>query len=360
MKFLEGKTPAERNKIVAACVLGFLALLSLGYTFLSSGSSTKKKTITNGNANLIVKNASPNPNVNNGDRISTPEQVCAEDPFCGLTMLPENPFPPVYGDAPSRNIFALYEPPPPAPPKPSPMPSPIPIPSPTPPPFIITAANPSTNPVYAQQGDFTLEIFGDKFPADARILFNGIEVPTQYGGANRLTAQINASLVATPGQRQIVVRTPDGKMSNVAALEVAAPPVPNYNFVGLVARKRFNNDTAVLQDKTSKELQNVRLGSTLGRFKVVSISSKAVVLQDTTLAFNRHSLPFADEKSAARSGGATSTNPPPNNLPPEFNVYNQQPLQQCPPGIPCQGQIQSQPQPLQKNPNDDEDDNNPN
>ena len=61
------------------------------------------------------------------------------------------------------------------------------------------------------------------------------------------------------------------------------PTPPNFNYVGLIGKPRFN-DTAVLQDKSSKELQNVQRGDAVGgRFRVVSISEKEVVLIDATL-----------------------------------------------------------------------------
>jgi hypothetical protein len=49
---------------------------------------------------------------------------------------------------------------------------------------------------------------------------------------------------------------------------VTQPPAPNFNYVGLIGKPRFN-DTAVLQDKNSKELLNVTRGDVVGgRFRV--------------------------------------------------------------------------------------------
>ncbi len=365
MKILQGKTPAERKKTIAALVLGFLAVVALAYTFLFSGSGGKSAK-TNANANsktvAVVTNANANSQPN---PVKSVTDAKAEDDFYGLGPIPENPFPPVYADAPARNIFAFYVPPPPPVPKPV-QPSPLPQPSPPPPPdFFVQYANPQT--VYARQGDFALEIGGDKFTPDAKVLFNGVEVPTQFQNANRLTAQISADLIADAGQRQITVNAP-GKFSNTASLIVNQPPVPNFNFVGLVARQHFNNDTATIQEKSTKAFQNVRLGETVGRFKVVSISSKEVVMQDTQLNF-RHNIPFYDEKTAsARNSGATgagtgnpgrSGNPPANNgFPPGFDPNNQIQYQSIP-GIPGQYvqpqmQIPAMPQPTK--PADDVDD----
>ena len=364
MKFLEGKTPAERNKTIAAMVLGALAIIVLSYTFFFSGSSSSnKKTTVNSNSNsktvVIVNNGASN---SSEPQIPTVDQATRENPYADITPIPENPFPPTFGGETSRNIFALYEPPP-VIPRPSVIPTQPPIPTPTPFPISVQFINSNPNPVYARQGDFTLEVGGDKFTADAKVLFNGQEIPTQFAGAQRLTAQVPAALITAEGQRQIMVRTADGsKISNVMIFNVQAPPVPNYSFVGLVARKRYNNDTAMLQDKQSKEYKNVRLGEAVGRFKVVSISSREVIMQDTALSF-RHSLPFVDEGTAKNGGNGARQNPdystnPYNGIDPNVQLQQCQPVQ----GFPnqCfQQQIQPQmPQPPKRDPNDDDDNDN--
>jgi hypothetical protein len=300
MNFLQGKSPAERNKIIAVIVLGALAIITLAYTFLP-GSSPKRKTTT---AN---KEANNNSSLAQGksNQIQLPEEIRAEEL---PTSIPDDPFPPTGAIESSRNIFALYDPSDkpavaamPALNKPSPIPSPTP-----PPPMVLARVNPQM--VYARSKDFTLEVIGDKFTPETRILFNGQEVATQFVNAQRLTAQVSSGLISGEGQRQIMVRTPDGKLfSNVAGFMVQAPPMPNFNFVGLVARRGYNNDTATLQDKASKQYQNVRLGESIGRFKVASISSKEVVMQDNELGF-RHSLTFVDEKTVSKVGTNAQSN----------------------------------------------------
>jgi hypothetical protein len=355
MKFLEGKTPAERNKAIAAIVLGSLAAVVLSYTFLFSGGSPTKKTPANSNSNIKNTAAINNGNANTAPvEIPTVDQAANENPYAYITPIPDNPFPPVFGGETSRNIFAIYEPPP-VVPRPSVIPTQAPIPTATPPPILLAGINSNPPVVYARQGDFTMELGGDKFTADSKVLFNGQEIPTQFAGAQRLTAQVPAALITTEGQRQIMVRTADGsKMSNVMTFIVQAPPVPNYNYVGLVARKRYNNDTAMLQDKQSKEYKNVRLGEAVGRFKVVSISSKEVIMQDSALNF-RHSLPFIDERTAGKGGSSGSSgrqqnNDPLNNgFPQGFDPNMQIQYQQNIPGIPNQyTQQQIQPMPPQQ------------
>lgn len=362
-KLFEGKTPAERNKTIAAMVLGLLAVTALSYSFFFSGSPRRSATTPNNNANAN-KSAIRLPQNSAAPPIVSPDQARNDNPFEVLTPLPDDPYAPVFADAPSRNIFVLYDPsqnPPPLP-KPSPLPTPTPVPT---PPQFIAGVNPSSK--YSGERDFTLEVYGDKFTPETKILFQGMEIPTQYGGTQRLTGKVSASQIMGEGQRQIFVRTPDGKLySNNTALNVQAPPLPNYNYVGLVARKRYNNDTVVLQDKTNKQqFQNARLGETVGgRFKIVSISTKEVVMQDVQLSF-RHSLPFLDEKMAGTTGGAAvSTRPTSPNPNDGFGNVQFQTIQpgQYIPGITQQPppQPQQQPSPGQKPepPSDDDEDNN--
>src|SRR5436309_15086898 len=68
-------------------------------------------------------------------------------------------------------------------------------------------------------------------------------------------------------------------------LNVTPPPEPNFNYVGIIAKLR-GNDTAVLQDKSSKDLTNVQRGDMVANhFQVKSISEREIVVIDTTLNF---------------------------------------------------------------------------
>jgi hypothetical protein len=207
----------------------------------------------------------------------------------------DDPSPPAVPEA-SRNIFAYYVPPPPvqkpAPPTPTPTPAP-------PPPLTVSSVSPTN--VYARTSDFKLDVAGDKFTPQTRIYIDGRELETRYLGPQQLSATVPAAAIAYEGARQIVVRTPDGTLySNPATLNVAAPPVPNYTYVGLVGGQRYN-DTAILKDKNSKNLVNVQRGDTVsGRFRVTSISQREIVLVDTNLRI-KHTLPLTTE--GATPGG---------------------------------------------------------
>jgi hypothetical protein len=192
---------------------------------------------------------------------------------------------------PRRNIFAFYEPPP----KPSPVVK-IPEPSPTPtPPLLLASMSPAN--VYARTADFTLEISGDKFTPAVRVVLDGRELPSRFIGPQQLAATVSASLIANAGTRQVSVRSPDGSLySNTATLNIAAPPTPNYNYVGIIGKLHYN-DWAVVQDKNTKEVQNVQRGGLVGgRFRVTSISERELVVTDTTLKI-KHTIPFTRDPS---------------------------------------------------------------
>src|SRR5690349_9980135 len=119
-----GKSSTERNKMIAAIVLGFVALTALYLAFGRSSSATNIK---------VETKATPKPSSSNNRRTEAPSQVDQSL----LAAVPINYQPSYYGaDAPDpgRNIFAFTEPPPcypncPKPPEPIKTP---PTPTPTP------------------------------------------------------------------------------------------------------------------------------------------------------------------------------------------------------------------------------------
>jgi hypothetical protein len=121
------------------------------------------------------------------------------------------------------------------------------------------------------------------------------ELPTRYIGPQQLSATVPAALIANPGARQVMLRSADGKIySNTATLSVAAPPTPNYSYIGIIGTRRYV-DTAILQDKNNKETLNVQRGDLLaGRFRVTSISEKEIVLVDNNLKI-KHTLSMTSQ-----------------------------------------------------------------
>jgi len=90
-------------------------------------------------------------------------------------------------------------------------------------------------------------------------------------------------------------------------LSVAPAPTPNYSYVGIIGTPT-HVDTALLQDKTNKEILSVQRGDLLsGRFRVTSISEKEVVFMDANLKI-KHTLAMTEGE---RVSGAPLGRPTP-------------------------------------------------
>ena len=291
MQLFDPKNPNEKKKMVVAAVLALVAVIVLGYVFFGGGSSKPKP-----NSNVIVRSSpSPTRGLNQTGSPEPPtEDLSIYQPvsYSGTVAAASQA---------DRNIFSFYEPPPPTP-KPIYVPTPTPTPT---PPLVANGVSPSN--VYARTPtDFTMQLTGDKFTPAVHIVMDGRELPTRFISPQQLFTTVPASMIANPGTRQVMARTSDGHLySNSVALNVSPPPAPNFTYVGLIGKPRFN-DIAVLQDKSSKDLINVQRGGSVGgRFRVLSISEKEVVLIDEQLKI-RHPLPFTQDPS---SGAPFRTTP---------------------------------------------------
>jgi len=283
VQLFDPNNPGERKKALVAAILAIVALAVLGYVFLG-GSSRKPQP----NRNTTV--AQQRPQTGDGTR-QTPAEI-GDDDMSNLRPVPASWTVPSAAES-NRNIFAYYEP------TPTPVPvRPIPTPTPPPPPPLTLSSLAPAN-VYARTADFSLEAMGDKFTPAVRIAIDGRDLPSRFINPQQIAATVSASLISTPGARQVMVRSADGKLySNVLTLNVMQPPIPNYNYVGIIGKPRAN-DVAVLFDKGNKDLLNVQRGDVLGgRFRVTSISERELVLTDTTLKI-KHTLPFTTEGNPA-------------------------------------------------------------
>jgi hypothetical protein len=304
MALLEGKTPAERNKTIAAIVLGGLAFISLSYMLLGS-SSTPTKPASNNNRPTATATPTPRP------AVSTVALTPEEEDQNYLRPVDYKITPPSIPEA-GRNVFAYYEGPPPgATPKPEAVPTVVPTPTPVPPNMMLASVSPVN--LYARTGDFTLEVTGDKFTPAVHIEINGTQLPTRFISGQQLSANVSGSLISFEGPRTVGVRSPDGQLfSNTATLNVQAPPTPNFTFVGLLGKTGYN-DTALLKDKSSRDLVSVQRGDLIGgRFRVTSISEREVALTDTSLKI-KHSLPLTADNG--NSGAGTQPGVPNNGFP---------------------------------------------
>ncbi len=288
MAVVEGTNQqSERNKKIAAIVLGAIALIALAYMFLGSSGSKRPTSNTN---NQGVR-TSPTPR--------TPIPSAADlnsDPLAVLRPISWDNNPPAVPEA-GRNIFAFYVKPPPPPPTPVPEQPPPPAPEPN----VILAGISPVN-VYAHTGDFTLDVTGDKFTPETRIFIGGAELETRFVSQQQLSTKVPAQLISFEGGRDVVVRSQDGQLfSNTATLNVMPAPVPNYTFVG-VSIKHGGNDIAIVKEKNGRDLLNVQRGDILGgRFRVTGISVAELTLTDTTLNI-KHKLPLVGNGSNPNVG----------------------------------------------------------
>jgi len=132
-----------------------------------------------------------------------------------------------------------------------------------------------------------------------RIFVDGRELATSYKSPQQLSTTISASLIAAPGVRQVLVRTPDNRLySNTLPINVAAPPVPNYSYIGIISPTNRVDDIALVQDKNNKSMMSVYRGDVLsGRFRVTSISEKELVMVDTSLKI-KHTIAMSEGDKA--------------------------------------------------------------
>lgn len=308
MALFEGKTPAERNKLIAAIALPILALIFV-YNMLS-GPSRPAPATTTANVKSNARPGGARPSTASQQAPGTTAAVVGEvEVPAAADVVPINCCPePVSGSDAGRNIFAFYVKPPPTP---TPVPTVAPpIPTPTPP-WMLVGLTPQS--VFARQAGFTLQVTGDRFGSGARVYVNGQELPTQYKSTQQLSANIPAALISSPGSRTVKVQTPDGSLySNEAMLNVMQAPSPTYTFIGFLKRQKASANTAVLKDAKG-ELYSVRQGDLVeGRFRVTDVSERGVEVVDKDLNI-KHTMPFVDARGTAGVPGRApgSIQPPP-------------------------------------------------
>ena len=287
MQAIDLSKPGEKKKLIGAAVLGFVALIVLWWVFFGFGGSSNTNTPPRAAA-------TPTPARNSAagaQQQQRPTDGASQAVVDAARFFTPINYQPSSYNAPDakRNIFAYFVPAPKATPvvnEPTPIPKP-------PAPLLLASLSPSN--VYARSADFKLDAAGDKFTPATKIYFDGRELQTTYVSPQQLSAKVEAALIAAPGTRNIIVRTPDNSLySDPAVLSVAAPPTPNYSYVGIISPNNRVDDVAIVQDKSNKNIMNVHRGDVLsGRFRVTSISDKELVMTDTTLKI-QHKLTMTE------------------------------------------------------------------
>lgn len=351
-KIFAGKTPTERNKIIAAGVLGAMASLAILYNIIGAYYPSGKKT-------SVSVTVSPSPTVSpktNIDVVAMPNPNEMDLVYQSTPVFYNSGsfFAPDAG----RNIFAFYEPPVPTPyiaPPPvikTPTPPPPPVPQPTPP-QLIAFVTPQS--VYAGQKTFRLEVNGDKFTPDSVIIFNGNQLPTTFVSEQKLYADVPSNFISGAGGATITVQSAGGLFSNPYQFAIQAPPQPGFQYIGLIAKKRANNDTAYFQEQGKPLPFGARLNDVVaGRFRLSSISASEVVFEDVNLGFRHRLALFRPAPGQTGTGGTNNRN---QNYPGAPNGFGM-PQGQNPIGIPNNIQPYNQPQPQPTIPpgSDDDDD----
>jgi len=298
MGLFDGKTPAERNKTIAALVLGAIAVLFLARLFLGgdSGKTTQRRATPinsarpqNGAVGGTPNNQPLPPEID----MPRPLPVFTQAAGANAPEASRNIF--AYNVAAQRTTTAA------AVAATTPVVDMTPLPTPPPPPLMLSGLSPAN--VFARGGEFKLDLSGDKFTAESRIYIDNQEVPTRVLGAQQLAATVPASMIATPGARQVLVRTPDGALySNTATLNVSPSPPPPYTYVGLLGNPRYSDKAILKPQQPNMDLWTVQRGDLIdGRWRVTSISERAVDFTDTQLNI-KHTLPYVESR-AASSGG---------------------------------------------------------
>ena len=285
MQMSDIKNPEERNKLILAIVLGLVAIVFLWWAIFGFSSSPKPTAKTT-NSNSI-----PGPGSRRASPVSSAQSAneIKSAPLEQLRPIVLSTYQPSVPEA-QRNIFIYYE-------KPLPLKAVVvPTVTPTPtPPLLLAGMQPSN--VFARTEDFTLAVSGDKFEPGVRIVVEGRDLTTHFTNRQQLSATVPAAMIANPGVKQVLVKSPNGTLySNSLSLNISAPPTPNYSYVGIIGTRRSYADTAILQDKNNREVLNVQRGDVLaGRFRLTSISEKELVFVDTNLKI-KHTLPFSTDR----------------------------------------------------------------
>ena len=286
MQGIDLSKPGEKKKLIGAGVLGVVAIAFLYWVLIGFESDTPTTTPRPAPASPASAQQPQRP-----AQTATRSNGTATAEVANLAAFRPINYEPSSYSAPEarRNIFAYYVPPKVEVKAPS-----TPTPPPPPPPAVLLASVSPSN-VYARTADFKLELAGDKFTPGMRIYIDGRELPTSYKNPQQVSTTVPAAFIAAPGARQVMVRTPDNQLfSNSMQINVADPPKPNYEYVGIIGRPNRVDDVALIQERNNKNIINVLRGDILsGRFRVTSISEKELVLTDTTLKI-KHTIGMSE------------------------------------------------------------------
>ena len=274
----------EKKKQIAAAVLASLAVITIAYTLFFPDSSPASNSKPGAAGKKVI------PGLNSPVNQAASTDTKPENQVIMVTQpLNTNGIGNSVAAGIGRNIFVYPTPTPPPPVK-------VPTPTPPPPPPPITLAGLNPNNVTAETADFSLTVFGAKIPADARVLFNGAPYPTTFVNETQVKVSVSASAIANPGALQVEVKSaadPVKWYSNKMLLSVAAPPKPQYRYLGLVVKNGAS--VAMIREETETDRISVKKGQKLGsRWQVTNITPNEIEITDVTIN-KKHHIPFSNE-----------------------------------------------------------------
>jgi hypothetical protein len=275
----ENKPPEKSKLSRQKILLGVLGVVLIGVLYLQLFSGSTVEKTTSGAPRTIVAKASPTPRA----KAKADEIVSQPLDLASLTNRASA------AGGTGRNIFIYPTPTPPPPPKPTPIP-----PTPVPPPVTLFTVNPAG--VIARTADFTITLYGQKIPQDAKVFLNGRDFPATFVSEREIKAKITADAIRTGGSMGIQVRSAsDAKLfSNSISLNVTEPPPPPYRYVGIIVEKK--GSTAVLKSTSDNEFVRIMRDQKFGTYwRVVNIDPQKIVVEDTRIKVT-HTIEFTGEQ----------------------------------------------------------------
>ena len=212
---------------------------------------------------------------------------------------------------------------------------------------------------------YELTVDAQPLPEGVRVVIDGETLAAERKGDRQLRVRLTPDLTAQPRTATVRVVVPGQESkwySNDVTLKIDPPPNPNdeYRYIGMVTDAGGQNPRAVLA--TTNEYQTVRPNEPIGRFRVKSITSEQIIVEDTQLPGVSHTMPLSSGPAPTGGtptlpvGGSPQGYPTPGYQPPQSyqSPYGgQPPVQYDGTGQPVQGQPQMPVKPITK-PQDDQ------
>lgn len=284
VKEKENQDSSEKRKKIWLGVLGLVFVVVIYIQFFSGDDARPTQTVAGNNPS---KKPSPTPTPRALRPGEKPEPIITQPLMFAWFGTRTS------GEGTGRNIF-VYPTPTPEPP-PTPLP---PQPTPVPPPILLSQVQPTG--VLGRTGDFTMTLYGDKFPADAQGFVEGRPYETKVSSQTELKVQVPGEAIMRAGSLGVQVRSKsDAQLySNQLSLSVASPPPPNWRYIGRITNK--NEAMAILKSEADDgDVVTVTKGQKFDtHWLVISITPQKIVVQDLNIPSAKitHDIAYSPDK----------------------------------------------------------------